>query len=125
MASATSERLSDLLFTGDNKVEHLIDKDGKTHDQTTLAGKVVGVYFSAHWCPPCRGFTPFLANVYNECKKANKPFEIVFVSSDTDEQAFKHYLDSMPWLAVPYSNREMADFLSAKFDIQGILPLRC
>ena len=34
--------------------------------------KLVGVYFSAHWCPPCRGFTPVLANHYKTWNKANK-----------------------------------------------------
>jgi thiol-disulfide isomerase/thioredoxin len=26
---------------------------------------VIGLYFSAHWCPPCRGFTPHLAETYD------------------------------------------------------------
>ena len=72
-------------------------------------GKVVGVYFSAHWCPPCRGFTPKLAEWYTELKKGplNDKFEIVFVSSDRDEKSFDDYFDSMPWLALPYSERDL------------------
>lgn len=35
-------------------------------------------------CPPCRQFTPVLASIYNELQTMNKPFEIVFVSSDRD-----------------------------------------
>lgn len=30
----------------------------------TEAGKHLGLYFSAHWCPPCRAFTPQLAKWY-------------------------------------------------------------
>ncbi len=53
---------------------------------------------------PCRAFTPQLAEQYNNLK--DKPFEIVFISSDRDEQAFHEYHGSMPWLAVPFSDRD-------------------
>ena len=33
-----------------------------------LEGKVIGIYFSAHWCPPCRGFTPKLVEWYGKVK---------------------------------------------------------
>jgi len=89
----------------------------------TLKGKVVGIYFSAHWCPPCRGFTPVLAKWYknfkaNHAKKDD--FEIVFCSSDRDEGAFSEYFKEMPWLALPYGERELKEKLSKKFKVQGI-----
>ena len=27
--------------------------------------KILCFYFSAHWCPPCRNFTPILADFYS------------------------------------------------------------
>ena len=38
----------------------LLDAEGKTVSPDQLKGKLVGIYFSAHWCPPCRAFTPRL-----------------------------------------------------------------
>jgi len=55
--------------------------------------KVIGLYFSAHWCPPCRGFTPQLATWYKDNLKA-KGMEIIFVSSDRDADGFKSYFAS-------------------------------
>jgi len=85
-----------------------------------LAGKVVAIYFSAHWCPPCRGFTPKLAEAYKKYQKLGKNLEIVFVSSDKDQAAFDEYFGEMPWLAVPYSDRARKDALSKKFKVRGI-----
>ena len=38
-------------------------------------------YFSAHWCPPCRAFTPKLVEFYNAQEGKKKNFEIIFVSN--------------------------------------------
>ena len=69
---------------------------------------LAGVYFSAHWCPPCRAFTPKLGQYYEEQKKgpnADK-FEIVFVSCDRDDDSFKDYFKTMPFLAVDFGAEE-------------------
>ena len=70
--------------------------------------KVLGIYFSAHWCPPCRAFTPQLAQWYKQFKEGpnGDKLEIVFVSSDKDEEAFQEYFKEMPWYAVPFSDRD-------------------
>ena len=67
---------------------------------------MTGLYFSAHWCPPCRGFTPSLAKFYQTMKEAGKKFEIVFISSDRDENDWQSYFNEMPWLALPFNERE-------------------
>ena len=69
---------------------------------------VLGIYFSAHWCPPCRGFTPKLAKFYEDFKKTDNgaKFEIVFVSSDRDDESFDEYFGEMPWLALPFAERQ-------------------
>lgn len=71
--------------------------------------KVLGLYFSAHWCAPCRGFTPQLAKWYNDVTSSTlkDKLNIVFVSSDRNEESFDDYFKDMPWLALPYDLRDM------------------
>merc|ERR1711988_83039 len=101
--------------------DELTTKDGKTKTGNVLEDvDAVGIYFSAHWCPPCRGFTPKLAEIYTTMKANGKKFEIVFVSSDRDEASFDDYFKDMPWLALPFADRAGKDRLNKKFKVQGI-----
>ena len=90
--------------------ETVLNKDKIQVDVSSLlpSGGVLGLYFSAHWCPPCRAFTPELALWYNNIKSGpnGSKFEIVFVSCDSDEESFSDYFAEMPWHALPYSDRE-------------------
>lgn len=72
-----------------------------------LKQKVIGIYFSAHWCPPCRNFTPKLAEFYKKFTSARKDeLEIVFASSDRTDEDFNSYYAEMPWLALPFADRD-------------------
>ena len=78
-----------------------------------------GLYFSAHWCPPCRGFTPKLINFYEVANKTNKQIEIIFVSSDKSEAEFNEYFGTMPWLSIPFKDESIQN-LKETFEIMGI-----
>ena len=93
--------------------EVLFNKHREKVDVSSLAGdgKVVGLYFSAHWCAPCREYTPILSNFYNSFNGeggGGKRLEIVFVSSDKTEQHCEEYFTQhMPWLLLPFSERNI------------------
>lgn len=95
----------------------------------------VGFYFSAHWCGPCRNFTPKLAGWYErhtafmsqqtpEFQRENR-LEIVFVSSDHSAKDFnEYYSENMPWCAIPFGQENLRDALNEKFGVQGIPDLQ-
>lgn len=103
--------------------DFLLSPTGAQVKVSELEGKVVGLYFSANWYSPCTKFTDLLVDVYQqlkECSNINLGFEIVFVSSDEDLNAFNTYRSSMPWLAIPFSDLETRRGLTQKFDVEGI-----
>eukprot|EP01083_Nonionella_stella_P004277 12347_1 len=97
-----------------------VSKEGTVETSAVRgSGKVLGLYFSAHWCPPCRQFTPLLIETYTKLKDAGKDFEFIFCSSDNSEAEFSEYFATMPWMAVPFGDaRKKA--LSARFGVSGI-----
>jgi nucleoredoxin len=70
--------------------------------------KVIALYYSAHWCPPCRAFTPGLAKDYAKLAAAHPEFELIFVSSDRNEKAMEEYMawGSMNYPALEFGAKE-------------------
>uniref|UniRef100_A0A0E0GNZ2 protein-disulfide reductase n=1 Tax=Oryza nivara TaxID=4536 RepID=A0A0E0GNZ2_ORYNI len=87
---------------------------------SSIKASTVALYFSASWCPPCRRFTPKLIEAYNELVSQGKSFEVVFVSGDSDQDAFNAYFAKMPWLAVPFSDSEALAKLNERYKVMGI-----
>lgn len=67
--------------------------------------KVIGLYFSADWCGPCRKFTPELTAFYEKINKRRgrkDEFEIVWISRCRDVKSYGQYFTQMGgWYAIP------------------------
>merc|ERR1712078_513147 len=82
----------------------LVKADGSSVEaDSALEGKdLILFYFSAHWCPPCRQFTPMLKDFYDEVDNV----EIVFVSSDRSNDDMLSYMKEShgDWLATEHGS---------------------
>ncbi|VDM62482.1 unnamed protein product [Angiostrongylus costaricensis] len=95
--------------------------DGSTANaEDALKGKVVALYFSAHWCPPCRQFTPVLKDFYGELVDDGE-FEIIFVSFDRTEADLKKYMEECHgnWYYLPFGSSKIQE-LATKYSVNGI-----
>ena len=100
------------------RVPTLISKDGEV-SVSSLAGKTVLLYFSASWCPPCRGFTPVLSEFYTKHKSA-KNFEVIFITWDEEEEDFTEYFGHMPWLSMNFKAQEQRQRLTDTYQVESI-----
>lgn len=82
-------------------------------------GYIIGLYFSADWCPPCHAFTPLLTELYEEFGK-EKRVKVIYISSDHDEQSFRKYYRTMPWFALDFKDRKKREVLLKKFQVDEI-----
>src|SRR6267143_1388345 len=76
----------------------------RADDEAISHKKLIAYYFSAHWCGPCRKFTPQLVEYYNRVAPQHPEFEIIFYSFDKSPFAMEKYMreQNMPWLAVDF-----------------------
>lgn len=102
--SAHAEKITDELEG------HLVRLENGKVDKVAKGSlkdkKVIAFYYSAHWCPPCRKFTPGLAQEYTELSKKYPQFELVFVSSDNSEKEMEEYMKwgNMNYPAIKYED---------------------
>lgn len=79
--------------------------DETTFSKATEGKKHVAFYFSAHWCPPCRVFTPELSKWRKD--KLPEDAELFFVSADKDQKTFNDYHKTMSFDAMSFKGSSM------------------
>ncbi|KAI6176228.1 Antioxidant, AhpC/TSA family [Aphelenchoides bicaudatus] len=112
-----SSKMAELL-----KGVDIVLSDGRTvKAEEHLKGKVVALYFSAGWCPPCRAFTPKLKAFYEKLAAAGKNFEVIFISRDRAEEDLKEYYQDHhgKWTYLPFGSPQIQDYL-AKYEVKTI-----
>ncbi len=99
----------------------VVDMNGTEAAATSLLDTdYLLLYFSAHWCPPCRTFTPKFVNFYNT-QGGGTRFQAVLISRDKSEAEMFAYMreTKMPWPTVRFES-ESAETLQATYSGNGI-----
>jgi nucleoredoxin len=116
-ATAAAASVFDEILDG-----NLVKLDGKSlkpFKDLQKPSKYYVFYYTASWCGPCQQFTPSLVDFYEKNKNDN--FELVLITSDSDEDGMEGYAVSkkMPW---PQLKLKKADDFKKKFKhgVKGI-----
>mmetsp|Transcript_51088 Transcript_51088/g.61492 ORF Transcript_51088/g.61492 Transcript_51088/m.61492 type:complete len:400 (+) Transcript_51088:125-1324(+) len=117
MSTDNSEFISQF---GDTFINPSNDRS-TSNPSASLAGKeIIMLYFSAHWCPPCRAFTPKLISFYNKIQADDSnSVELVFCSLDKKATEYEEYTSDMPWLCMPFEAKE-SNTMATKYKANGI-----
>ena len=69
---------------------------------------LLALYFASSWCPDCTGVTPIVNHVFlkSQPQDEGKVFDLVYVSSDNDEEQLKGNVPSPKWSLVPFDSVE-------------------
>ena len=96
-AAAAPPSVFDAFLDGD--LLKFSGKSLKTCKDATKPTKYYLFYYTASWCGPCHKFTPSLVEFYNKNKPGSSEFEVVLITSDSDEDAMSEYATEfkMPW----------------------------
>jgi thiol-disulfide isomerase/thioredoxin len=102
------EELYPKTLIGTNVANFILkDKDDKSFDFKNIVSgkKYILIDFWASWCAPCRKEIPNLKEAYKNY--SDKGFEILSISIDKDEEAWKKALnqENMPWLNLLDDNK--------------------
>jgi nucleoredoxin len=83
-----------------------------TAESSILKSKIIGLYFTSSWCPPCEAFSSELLGLYNEVNLKEKFFEVIQISNERNEKEFREFISKDPWLFVNFEDPFMHSLIT-------------
>lgn len=100
---------------------NLVKLDGKSlkrFSEPVKPAKYYLFYYTASWCGPCHKFTPSLVQFYDKYRSKGNDFELVLITSDSDEGAMEEYAAEMK-MQWPQLKLSKADKFKSEFKHPG------
>jgi len=115
-AAATTTSVFDKALDGN--LLKLSGKSLKRFNEPVRPAKYYLFYYTASWCGPCHKFTPSLVEFYDKYRSKGNDFELVLITSDSDEGAMEEYAAEfkMQW---PQLKLSRADKFQSEFKHPG------
>ena len=86
----------DIVFSGDN-YSSTYDTSSFPKKLSDIKSKYTVIVFGASWCPKCTQELPEMAKYYSKWKA--KDIEVVFVSLDEDQAAYRKFAKDLPFVS--------------------------
>uniref|UniRef100_A0AC35UBD7 Thioredoxin-like_fold domain-containing protein n=1 Tax=Rhabditophanes sp. KR3021 TaxID=114890 RepID=A0AC35UBD7_9BILA len=111
------------LFCGSKLLHKIQSPEGVKQIEeiefTQIQKKVKALIFGAIWAPPCRALIKQLLPIYQKYKQNDLNIEFIFCSTDSKEESFNTFYETMPWLAFTFDKIKLAN-LSKTLSISDI-----
>lgn len=106
--------------SSDAPIIKMATADGKQVTTADLKGKLLYIDVWATWCPPCRAEIPHMKALYEHFKD-NEKIEIISISVDEDEAAWKKMItdQKMEWQQF-ISNGDNVESLGVGYQLRSI-----
>ncbi len=99
--------------------EDFIAKNMKVEVRSSWKGILVGLFFGASWCAGSSELAVLLEREYNKIQADNvnrseenkQRLEIIAISCDEDDQAFRKFRQTMSFLAIPAKHERGKDLM--------------
>ena len=93
-----------------------------TFEQGFKDVELIGVYFSAGWCPPCRPFTSKLTQLDEKWNngETGRKIQMIYVAEEENEQDFQEYFQKMKnFLSFPWADDRIKQ-MAQIHEVRGI-----
>ena len=99
-------------------VLNIKEEEQDLDDTTFLRYNVIGILFTGSWVPPAKEFMQKLEELYAEVNKTEKIFEIVQISNEKSEHAYREQLTpKRNWLYLPFNDPFMKNLVE-QFNVE-------
>jgi nucleoredoxin len=112
--------LFEQLFSGDihDHQGNVVPPSASIYADEQGRRPLLGLYFTASWCPPCQQFSPVLHRFTTQHKD---DFQVIVISHDHDQDAVQEYLhNKQGWFTVPFADFDRRRKLARLANVQMI-----